>query len=692
MAATNTTLLPVGRQRYYDNAGNPAAGFKLYTYLAGTTTPKPAFTDADGLVPHPNPITLDAKGEAVIYWSGAYKVDLKAADGTQVTGYPVDNLRTDPAGVWEKIAQLATNAGGTMVAFLQGGAGAILRTIQDKLRETTSVKDFGAVGDGVADDTAEIQAAINAVILAGGGEVFLPPGTYKISDTLKLDTAAYTKGISLRGAGRNTIIRQVGAGKDAVHFSTTQFLQNSYLRDLAIESAAGAGHCINIVYGCTTCFFDNLDLAQNNPGKALIYGDYTSFGGGIYDHKFRGGSWYCHPASTEAGVRIKANGTIFNENLFENLRCYYSKTLQFFHISTVVQPEIWLINNTWKNINFEVCNGGGIRFDSFKNCKFESISFWDTGGPYVNHLIDMVAGVGYESSSNTFINIGRNGDTLNATVRDIRIVSGQDTVIVNCFTQAGDAPSYDFSLKRVVVIGRLYNVLNGQNAVTILPDGSLFGDLSAYKLYGDTVSIGGRELAESARMTYASGFAQLLALPNSSGVILASRNPAGLDRKVIWDTEAWYPLTDNTASAGIPSGRFTQLHAATSTIATSDETAKAQIQAIDAAVLRAWANVEWCQYKFKDAVAEKGDGARWHFGTVAQRVKAAFESEGLDPFAYGVLCFDEWPDRFEDELDAEGQPTGEQRLVVAAGSRYGIRYEEALAIECAYLRSKFPNA
>ena len=121
-------------------------------------------------------------------------------------------------------------------------------------------------------------------------------------------------------------------------------------------------------------------------------------------------------------------------------------------------------------------------------------------------------------------------------------------------------------------------------------------------------------------------------------------------------------------------------------IASNDctEREKEQIQDIDAAVLRAWGNVEYQQFKFKDAVLKKGSGARWHVGLVAQRVKEAFEAEGVDPFAYGILCYDEWDEQQEVTEDGVGVVQEFQ----AAGNRYGIRYEEALALECAYLRSR----
>ncbi len=57
--------------------------------------------------------------------------------------------------------------------------------------------DYGAAGDGVADDTAEIQAAIDAAGTGGGGTVFLPPGTYKTTASLNINK----RGVRLVGAG-----------------------------------------------------------------------------------------------------------------------------------------------------------------------------------------------------------------------------------------------------------------------------------------------------------------------------------------------------------------------------------------------------------------------------------------------------------------------------------------------------------
>ena len=51
---------------------------------------------------------------------------------------------------------------------------------------TLNLADFGAAGNGQADDTAALRNAVSAVLEAGGGTVYLPAGTYRLTDTLML--------------------------------------------------------------------------------------------------------------------------------------------------------------------------------------------------------------------------------------------------------------------------------------------------------------------------------------------------------------------------------------------------------------------------------------------------------------------------------------------------------------------------
>ena len=109
-----------------------------------------------------------------------------------------------------KTRDLADLGGG----FIQAGTGAVQRTVESKLQDVVSVKDFGAVGDGVADDTVAIQAAVNSV--SSGGQVYFPSGTYQISSAISLPSAA----VVLKGASRwTTRLRQSTLNTSVVSIS-----------------------------------------------------------------------------------------------------------------------------------------------------------------------------------------------------------------------------------------------------------------------------------------------------------------------------------------------------------------------------------------------------------------------------------------------------------------------------------------
>lgn len=84
------SLLAKGKEQYFDNAGLPLSGGKLYTYTAGTSIPRATYADNQGLVPNANPVILDSRGEAVVFWSGTYKVVLKDANDNII--WTVDNV------------------------------------------------------------------------------------------------------------------------------------------------------------------------------------------------------------------------------------------------------------------------------------------------------------------------------------------------------------------------------------------------------------------------------------------------------------------------------------------------------------------------------------------------------------------------------------------------------------------------
>ena len=90
---------------------------------------------------------------------------------------------TVQGAVAEVIADLAASGGASLIGYQPAGVGAVTTTVQKKQQESVSVKDFGAVGDGVVDDTTAIQNAINFATVAGRS-LYIPAGQYLISSTL----------------------------------------------------------------------------------------------------------------------------------------------------------------------------------------------------------------------------------------------------------------------------------------------------------------------------------------------------------------------------------------------------------------------------------------------------------------------------------------------------------------------------
>lgn len=170
---------------------------------------------------------------------------------------------------------------------------------------------------------------------------------------------------------------------------------------------------------------------------------------------------------------------------------------------------------------------------------------------------------------------------------------------------------------------------------------------------------------------------------------------AGGANRLLINSNSVGPAADNVLTAGFASQRYSVVYAASGSINTSDEREKKEIGAIPEEWLDAWGEVQWSRFKFKD-------GNRWHIGLVAQRVHAAFESKGLDAFEIGLCCFDEWEERREPVIETvkvkekdekgktvtrtETRETGETRVALAAGNRWGLRYDECFALEAAWQR------
>ena len=212
-------LSPVGgvAAQFFTNTGAVLTGGKLYTYLAGTTTPAATYTTSAGNVARTNPIILDSAGripdggETWVTNGVSYKFVLKDSNDVLIATY--DNIVgiADSASLLAYEAAVAASTGSSLVGFIQSGTGAVATTVQTKLRQTVSVFDFMTAAQiaDVQSGTASIDclAAFNAAqasfstalditYYSYGGTIYVPPGKYYLSGTFIID-----RNIKLIGAG-----------------------------------------------------------------------------------------------------------------------------------------------------------------------------------------------------------------------------------------------------------------------------------------------------------------------------------------------------------------------------------------------------------------------------------------------------------------------------------------------------------
>ena len=113
---------------------------------------------------------------------GTLRPDLASpTTGGTLVGYtpPSTGVASTVKAFLDSLWSTGGNAGAGLIRWIQSGAGAIQQDIQTKLRRNLlDVMDFGAVGDGVTDDTLAFTSAITECQARGGGTILVPRGTY----------------------------------------------------------------------------------------------------------------------------------------------------------------------------------------------------------------------------------------------------------------------------------------------------------------------------------------------------------------------------------------------------------------------------------------------------------------------------------------------------------------------------------
>lgn len=200
--------------------------------------------------------------------------------------------------------ELAVGDGASKVGYTPAGVGATARTVQAKLRESISVKDFGAVGDGVTDDTAAVHAAIDFA-KSNRASVFFPAGIYRV-------TSGYTQSVAYadvrlygEGSTRETNVSSIVPSGSHIRLDSTEpnsfFYRQNARHHLQVE---------NLVFSCAQNVLDRKFFRFSSTGANHTFNN-LNFESVEKPICYEPGCYF--QSSSITNVQFRSSGTIHSE-------------------------------------------------------------------------------------------------------------------------------------------------------------------------------------------------------------------------------------------------------------------------------------------------------------------------------------------------------------------------------------------
>jgi len=236
--------------QFFDDNGDPLSLGKLYTYTAGTNTPKATYTDAGGLTPNANPIILDSAGRAVIFIDGSYKFRLETAASVLVR--EVDNVSAFTTSA-VTIDSLLPNQSGNAGKFLttNGAAsswGAVTASGPTLGAPITTTSGTAVDFTGIPSTVKQIIISLESISSASGGFHII-----QIGDSGGVETSGYnTNGNSIT-TGTTGVNSNINSG--IIYFTVNNLNYTGNIILSLLDSSTNTWEASCVIKGSTTTLF-----------------------------------------------------------------------------------------------------------------------------------------------------------------------------------------------------------------------------------------------------------------------------------------------------------------------------------------------------------------------------------------------------------------------------------------------------
>ena len=329
-----------------------------------------------------------------------------------------------------------------------------------------NVKAYGAVGDGVTDDTTTIALAITALNADGGGFLFFPKGTYRTSPI------TLTSGMRIEGVGNSSVLTTASGPNGTTNLLTigagaTVF--NVGIRNISLQ---GSGNLVNVPAGATFAWqsiIENVQMVAYGATKSAIYCLGSWIGVVLRNCEISGKDTVGGTTVPLIYLRSSLGGGV-NGNSFRDTTFLAPSFTQPCIFVEETPEGSYAYDNLFDGLIFENARGGAIHVSRGQETKIANCGVWDLTGATGNHLIYLTqpAGATYGTSNTTIENFQPKGVTLGGGFFHVAHgpggSGGRNTVFINCDdTSRNGTFAVDFATQSHVFIGGTGYVAAGSN-------------------------------------------------------------------------------------------------------------------------------------------------------------------------------------------------------------------------------------